>query len=159
MRLSRSVPSGPKYDKIKRVLLPSVDNASFPGIGDDCVMKGWGCKSGGKHFGILPIFNLYFQIQVASKMARWHFHIHMYNVLWVFVVDDHFGTTNLKTTYYYSNSFCHRCQAVLRCSQCFTSGLWQKIMCANIWNFRYRQKNMCWISLQRQGHLQGYYSF
>lgn len=59
VRLSRSVPSGPKYDKIKRVILPSVDNASFPGIGDDCVMKGWGCKSGGEHFGILCICSIF----------------------------------------------------------------------------------------------------
>lgn len=63
VRLSRSVPSGPKYDKIKRVILPSVDNASFPGIGDDCVMKGWGCKSGGAklsfvaHSVSLPVYD------------------------------------------------------------------------------------------------------
>ena len=48
VRLSRNVPSGPTYDKIKRVPLPSVDNASFPGVGDDCVMKGWGCQAGGE---------------------------------------------------------------------------------------------------------------
>ncbi|XP_061194385.1 coagulation factor XI-like isoform X2 [Saccostrea echinata] len=63
VRLSRSVPSGPSYDNIKRVPLPSADNASFPGIGDDCVMKGWGCRSGGAklsfnaHSVSLPIFD------------------------------------------------------------------------------------------------------
>lgn len=90
VRLSRSVPSGPKYDKIKRVILPSVDNASFPGIGDDCVMKGWGCKSGGEHFGILCICSIFlkFCLLFFLKMAHWYSHIHVYTLgVIVFVVN------------------------------------------------------------------------
>lgn len=48
-----SVFFGFKYDKIKCVILFFVDNVLFLGIGDDCVMKGWGCKFGGEYFGIL----------------------------------------------------------------------------------------------------------
>lgn len=84
VRLSRSVPSGPKYDKIKRIILPSVDNASFPGIGDDCVMKGWGCKSGGEHFGILCICSIFlkFRLLFFLKMAHWYSYIHVHT-LWM----------------------------------------------------------------------------
>lgn len=80
MRLSRSVPSGPKYDKIKRVILPSVDNASFPGIGDDCVMKGWGCKSGGEHFGILCFCSIFLKFRLLF-FSKWRIDILIYKYI------------------------------------------------------------------------------
>lgn len=46
-------------EKIKCVILFFVDNVLFLGIGDDCVMKGWGCKFGGEYFGILFICSIF----------------------------------------------------------------------------------------------------